>query len=303
MNLRRIDLNLFLVFDALMRERNVTAAARAIGLSQSAFSNALARLRERLDDELFIRSPNGMRPTDRALELAAPIASALADIEQAIEGNDFDPLLSSRRIKIAAIDYGTLLFVPRLLRYLETKAPAIELNVIASGGDAAELLDKQEADLVIASWPKPPARFSREPLFEDEWVCVMRAEHPLAMRKLTLKTYAKARHLLVSPSGDTHGWVDDVLASQGRSRQVVATLPSFAAAPFSIEGTDLILTCPRRVGEDFKSRFGLTMVKCPVESPSTLRSIDMVWHTRLGNHTALQWLRNVLWEIANNVAE
>lgn len=299
MNLRSLDLNLLVVFAALMRTRNVTHAAQDIGLSQPAFSNALSRLRERLGDELFVRSPSGMRPTAWALELIGPIKAALGAIEDALDSASFDPATSVRSFTIAAQDHGLMTLVPPLIERIRKVAPGLSFRTITTSVHLGEFLDTQVADIALTSWSDPPERFVSEPLLDEDWVCVMRPNHPLAGRPLDLEAYTSARHLLVSTRSEPTGWVDDVLAQSGRTREVVVIMATFAPAPLVLETTDLIMACPRRMGELFANRMGLAMANLPVRAPPTYRSIDMVWHARLGSHPAQTWLRKQLRDVAD----
>lgn len=298
MNLRSLDLNLLVVFSALMRKRNVTHAAQTIGLSQPAFSNALTRLRDRLGDELFIRTPDGMRPTAWALELSGPISRALSEIESALDGAHFDALTSKRIFTIASLDYATIVLFPEFLKRIKVEAPGVVIRILAPSVHAGEFLDTQEVDLALLVWPQPPERFVSEELIGEDWVCVFRPGHPLADKKMTLTTYANAEHLMVSTNIKPRDWVDDVLAERGRSRHVGFTMPTYGPAPLVIEATDLVLTCPRRVGTVFSERTGMIMKPCPVAAPFDKKCIDMVWHARLGNNPAQLWLRQMLREVA-----
>lgn len=298
MNLRSLDLNLLVVFDALMRERHVTRAASAIGLSQPAFSNALTRLRERLGDELFIRTPDGMRPTPWALELSGPVSTALNEIENALDGATFAPETSKRRFTIATPDYATITLFPKLMNRLQQEAPHIVLQAISPSRHLGEYLDTQRADIALLNWPDPPDRFRFEALIDENWVCVMRPDHPMAGKPATLDRYCDVKHLLISPQGDRRNWVDSALAERGRTRHVSYAMPTYGPAPLILETTDLVLTCPGSVGREFKERIGMIVSACPVETPPGVRSIHMVWHARLGNHPAHIWLRNVLREVS-----
>ncbi len=302
MNLRSLDLNLLVVFDALMRMRNVTHAAKEIGLSQPAFSNALARLRTRLNDELFVRTPGGMRPTAWALELSGPVSLALGEIGKALDGAAFDSTTSHRAFTIATEDYGMMVFIPPLLERIRKEAPNLVIHIITASIKYGEFLETQKADLALISWPNPPGRFISEPLLDEDWVCVMRPGHQLANAPITIDRYTNAQHLLVSRRRDAHGstrgWVDDILAEQGRKRHVALTMSTFSASPLVLETTDLIMTCPRRMGTVFTDRLGLVMAECPIAPPSNYQSVDMVWHARSGNHPAQTWLRNLLREVA-----
>ncbi len=303
MNLRSLDLNLLVAFDALMRERNVTRAARAIGLSQPAFSNALTRLRERLGDELFIRTPDGMRPTAWALELSGPVSTALSEIQIALDGASFDPATATRLFTIATPDYATITLFPKLMQRIKKEAPGVTLQAITPSLHYGEYLDNQRADVALLAWPDPPDRFVSEPLFEEKWVCAMRPGHPMVGKKPTLDRYASVEHLLVSPAGKRRNWVDDALAERGRTRRVAYTMPTYGGAALILEATDLVVTCPGSVGHLFGNRLGMMVSSCPLETPMSLRSVDMVWHARLGNHPAQKWLRGLLREVGAEVGK
>ncbi|GHB02143.1 LysR family transcriptional regulator [Algimonas arctica] len=299
MNLRLLDLNLLVVFDALMRERHVTRAAQSIGLSQPAFSNALTRLRDRLGDELFIRAPDGMKPTPWALELSGPISTSLSEIENALDGASFDPATSKRAFTIATPDYATITLFPKLLERMRKTAPGVVLQIITPSRHIGEYLDTQKADIALLNWADTPERFVSEPLFAENWVCVMRPEHPMVGQRPTLARYSSAGHLLVNPMGERRNWVDEALADRGHTRHVAYAMPTYGPAPLILETTDLILTCPASVAKVYEEKSGMFVSTCPVATPPSVRSIDMVWHSRLGNHPAQSWLRNLLRDASN----
>ncbi|MEP5768252.1 LysR family transcriptional regulator [Nisaea sp.] len=301
--MRSLDLNLLVAFDALMRERNVTRAARAIGLSQPAFSNALTRLRERLGDELFIRTPDGMRPTAWALELSGPITTALSDIQTALDGASFDPANATRLFTIAAPDYATITLFPKLLHRISKEAPGITLQAITPSLHYGEYLDSQRADVALLAWPDSPERFVSEPLFTEDWVCAMRLGHPMVGKKPTLDRYASVDHLLVSSTDARRNWVDEALAERGCTRRVTCTMPTYGGAALILETTDLVITCPGSVGRLFGNRLGMSVSSCPLETPKSMRSFHMVWHARLGNHPAQKWLRDLLREVGREIGK
>ncbi|MGJ8562809.1 MAG: LysR family transcriptional regulator [Alphaproteobacteria bacterium] len=298
MNLRLLDLNLLVVFDALMRERHVTRAAQAIGLSQPAFSNALTRLRDRLGDELFIRTPNGMKPTPWALDLSGPISTALSEIENALDGATFDPATSNRSFTIATPDYATITLFPKLLERIRAEAPGVTLQAITPSVHIGEYLDTQQADIALLNWPEPPDRFISEPLFSEDWACVMRADHSMVGKRSTLDRYASVNHLLISAIGERRNWIDAALADRGRTRHVAYAMPTYGPAPLILGTTDLVLTCPASVAKIYEKLTGMMVTTCPVETPPNVRITHMVWHSRLGNHPAQSWLRELLQEVA-----
>lgn len=294
MNLRSLDLNLLVVFDALMHERHVTRAARAVGLSQPAFSNALTRLRNRLGDELFVRTNDGMKPTPWAVELSGPVSKALMEIENALESASFDPSTSNKTFTIATLDYATIAFFPALVSRLRREAPNVTCHVITPSEHLGELLDLQRADIALISWPDPPDRFVSESLIAEDWVCVMRPDHPLAGKQQTLERYTSVDHLHVSPSGEQRNWIDDALAEQGRTRHIAYAMPTYGPAPLVLDCTDLVLTCPGSVAKVLKERTGMLVSPCPIPTPPRKGAIDMIWHSRLSNHPAQLWLRDVV---------
>lgn len=296
MNLRSLDLNLLLVFDAVMAERNVTRAADRVGLSQPALSNALTRLRGHLKDELFVRSPEGMRPTPRALELAAPIHEALASLEQALDPALFDPERSTRTFRIATNDYVASVLVPPLMARLGRIAPGIDLRIVPLGGRMHELLDSQEVDFGCTSVGELPDRFEAREIVEDSYVVLMRPDHPLSEGRMTLQAFAKASHILVTPRGDPRGFVDTALAQRGLTRRIGLTVNQFAAAPAIVAATDMIATIPKRAADLFGPPFGLAQKPCPVPAPRDMTVVSLVWNRRLARHPAFVWFADQLAE-------
>jgi DNA-binding transcriptional LysR family regulator len=290
MNLRSLDLNLLLVFDAVMAERNVTRAADRIGLSQPAMSNALTRLRHHLKDELFVRSPDGMRPTARALELAAPIHEALSSLEQALDPALFDPAQSTRTFKIATNDYVAAVLMPKVMARLAEIAPGIDVRLVPLGGRMHELLDAQEVDFACTSVGEQPERFATRDIVEDSYVVLMRSGHPLgAYDRLRIEVYAAATHVLVTPRGDPRGFVDSALAARGLTRRLALTVNQFAAAPAIVAATDLVATIPKRAADLFGPPFGLIHRPCPVPAPREMSLVSLVWNRRLSRHPAFTW--------------
>lgn len=294
MNLRRLDLNLLVIFDALMAERNVTRAARRIGLSQPAFSNALSRLRHYLKDELFIRSVEGMRPTPRALELAAEVHNALTAIESALDPASFEPSTALRSFTIDTNDYMASTSVVPLMRRLADEAPGIDVRLLPPNGRALERLDAGEADFAIGAYGELPERFGVEQLDDNVFVCVMRADHALARGKFDLERYAAAKHLLITPRGDPVGFVDEALAQHGLSRRIALTVNQFSVAPAIVANSDLIVTLPKRIADFYAPLFALAMRPSPFGTPKVFRSIDLIWHKRIGQHPAYVWFRELL---------
>ena len=296
MNLASLDLNLILVFDAVMRERNVTRAGERIGLSQPAVSNALNRLRYHLKDDLFIRSPEGMKATPRALELAEPIRRALHRLEVALDPVDFDPKTSQRTFRIVTSDYASTVLMPVIVRDLWKTAPHINLRLISETAttELLELLDTQEADFALSTAAEMPDRFNQSVLIDDNYVLLMRKGHELAKGKLTLKRFAGVNHLLVSPRGNNVGFVDDALAKKGLTRRVAMSVPRFSQAPGILATTDMVLTVPHRLAERYAPVFNLVERPAPIKGPPSFSRWKLIWHERLASHPANQWFQDMI---------
>jgi DNA-binding transcriptional LysR family regulator len=262
-DLSGVDLNLLVLFEAIMRERHVGRTAAGLHLSPSAISHGLARLRRVLHDPLFLKHPKGVVPTERANELAAPIADILQRIRGVLaNAQGFDAQRSTRRFTIGAPDAVFAVVLPSLLAAFAKLGPQIDLSLrtILPQGALADL-DARQADLVIEPLSDAPSRFHSVPLYEEEFAIAMRIGHPLA-RGLTLDRYCAAKHVLVSMTGDPHGNVDVRLKKLGRVRRVAATVPNFLFALAVVAETDLIAAVPRQAVV-YVRRFGVLLVDPP----------------------------------------
>lgn len=293
-NMNRLGLKLLLVLDALLAERNVTRAAAKVGLSQPAMSNALARLRDALDDPLLVRTPQGMVPTPRAEALAAPLARALADLERAFTVPEpFDPSTSTRCFNIAATDYMELTLLPRLMAALRGMGATVQVALLPLAEPSwAEALADGALDLTLAVVGRAPERLRSRRLFDEAFACLLRRDHPAAAAPLTLERFVELPHLLVSPRGGRRGIVDEALERRGLSREVVLSVPHFLMAPAVVAQTDLIATVPSRVARAFVG--ALPVVALPPPLPLPGFSVAMSWHERQHHDPAHQWLREQL---------
>lgn len=301
MDFAGLDLNLLRLLDALLTERHLTRAGRRVGLSQPAMSHGLARLRRHLDDPLFVRSKDGLVPTERAERLAEPLRDALDTLERALTLESFAPTEARRSFTLATADYGAFVLVPRLLSRLTAAAPGVDLWVRAVADDTLEQLTRGEADAALVA-NEPPglgtATHSRV-LFEERFVCLVRKDHPRVKRKLDLDTWCELPHAFVAPRGTAGGVVDDVLATLGRTRRVACAVPHFLVAPHVVAGSDLILTVGARVAETFARLMPLRIVEPPVELPKF--RIRMVWHERQHRDAAQRWFRDSIAGTAQQV--
>lgn len=295
-NLARIDLNLLVLFEAVIEERHVARAAARLHVSPSAVSHGLGRLRELLQDPLFLRQPRGVVPTERARELAAPIADILERARQVISrAEGFDPRKTVRRFVIGAPDAVTAILLPGLLKELRREAPGIDLcvrNLVGQFETALNELDQRTLDVALLPMPDTPARFVARTLFEEEdFVIVRRAGHPMG-KKLTLAKYCAAAHVVVSVSGDPHGMVDRLLAKKGLTRRVALTVSNFMQSLAIVAESDLVGAMPRRFVARHGPRFRVISCEPPFQfSSEPIRAIAPQVATMDGG---LAWLLGAL---------
>ena len=293
MDLHGVDLNLLVAFDALMAERSVTRAGARIGRTQPAMSAALARLRTLLGDELFVRSPAGLQPTPRALDLAEPLGHALAEIGRTLEFTQgFDPASSSISIKLGLSEHPTAVLLPRLVERLREVAPAITIRVrsFTARDDAVTMLDAGEVDVAVGVPPTvATGRILTMPLFEERFVSVLRKGHPAGHLPLTLEAFLGLFHLLVSPENERFGTVDAALAELGLKRRLALTLPNMFAAPALVARSDMIATLMRGSVVESAHAGELIMLEPPLEIPPI--PFVLTWHRRNEGHPAQRWFR------------
>jgi DNA-binding transcriptional LysR family regulator len=275
-DLSRADLNLLVLFDAVFRERHVGRAAERLNLTASAVSHGLGRLRRLLNDPLFLRTPKGVVPSDRALELAAPIEDILARAGSVLAASEpFDPATSTRRFRIGAPDGVSAVFLPGLMARIAAAAPWIDVGVrqiLPAPGELAPArawrgafadLEARAIDLAVLPTEEAPPRFVTRPLFQEEFVIAARRGHSFH-RDPSVARYCEMRHLVVSDSGDPYGFVDEALAGQGYERRVVLTVPNFMFALAMTSQTDLICAMPRRLVELYGAAFDVVATPAPL---------------------------------------
>ncbi|WP_285356804.1 LysR family transcriptional regulator [Pseudomonas sp. lyk4-R2A-10] len=287
-DLRRIDLNLLVILDALLTEQHVTRAAERLHLSQPAVSHALARLRDLLDDPLLVRAGSGLVPTARALELAAPLAETLAQVQSLLAPNTFDPTSARRTFRLAMSDYGAALILPGLIRTLRAEAPGIDLQIShASREGMVEGLLNGDIDLAAGVLPELPGELRSTPLFEERYVCLLDRQSLPAGGVLDLPTYLSRPHVLLEMRGSGTPEIERTLTALRERRRVAISLPHWSVAPRFISGTDLILTVASRALNEVDDQ-SLIVLPPPFEiAPFTFVS---AWHKRRGGDQALNWL-------------
>ena len=312
-----LDLNLLRVFEALMEERSATRAGARLGLTQSAISHALNRLRHVMKDELFVRGPDGMQPTERAAEIAPRLRQGLLQLQLALAPSEFLPETTDRRFTLTCTEYAGAVLVPALIAKLRAVAPQASLNVLPSNHGVAENLRNGRADLAIGSFRRVPDWAASEPLLRETRVWVLSADNPAAREELTLDRLAALPHLVIAATGeDEHaieGYVADhglerlvtrsdvgllqgALAARGLRRTVAVTTPHFLAALAAVSQSDIAALLPRRLATAFVGRYRLALFEPPYPSPPF--EMMSLWHREHGDQPAVAWLRELLREIA-----
>ncbi|HKQ78537.1 MAG TPA: LysR family transcriptional regulator [Blastocatellia bacterium] len=308
MNLQTIDLNLLLVFEALMEERGVTRAAKRVGLSQPAMSNALARLRRTFGDPLFVRTTEGMSPTPAAQSLIGPVRSALAQLREIFEEKPaFAPSESERLFHLLANDYVELTLLPPLAKDIRDQATGVSLRIQRSPNvfepPSANSL-AESFDLAIGFFPDAltlDARVRSELLWEDRNICIARAKHPKIRGRISLRQYAEAEHVAVFYKKQGLGVIDTLLAQKGLARRTAVVVPHFASVPFIVSTSDFIATAPDRLAQKFIRQLRLQSLSAPIDIPP-LR-LTLLWHERFHADPAHRWMRELIMRTAGKVAE
>jgi DNA-binding transcriptional LysR family regulator len=306
MNFRTLDLNLLRVFDTVMLERNVTRAAEKLAMTQPAVSNALRRLRESIGEELFVPGSTGVAPTPRATALWPSVRQALGLLRDLFDPQDFDPRHDERSFRVAMADATATVLLPPFVEQVLEHAWRVNLSVLPlTTRDPRSLVDRGAIDAAVGFFPDVArqlaaaggqSEFILTPMYDCEYVCVMRRGHPLAAgHALTLDDYALAQHVRVSFAGRTHGFVDEALTRLGRTRRVVLVVNDFASAAEVLRHADLLAVFPRsylRGSALLDARHGLVMRALPFEMPPI--EIGMLWHRRHESDPAHRWLREAV---------
>jgi len=300
-NIRRLDFSLLLIFDEILRRERTTAVAERLGLSQSAISHALARLRDIFGDPLFLRRSDGLTPTRRALELAPKIRHLIRLTQDAISGAPgFDPATSRRVFRLAANDLAATLLGAPLLQRLQAEAPGCRLTTrFAVGAEALDALRKDEIDLAIGRFYEKPDAFGSSLLLQESFVVVARRDHPAIGASLDLETYVGLDHVLVSFSGKLTGVVDRALAARGLQRRVRVSMPMYLAAFAAVSSSDLIATVPARLASRFAADFRLRVFAPPLAVEGF--PVSLAWHDPARPDPGLDWLVACVREIASEL--
>lgn len=298
--MKDLDLHLISIFDAVMTEGSVTKAADRLAMTQSAVSNAIARMRMVWDDPLFIRHGRGIKASPRAQELWREIQEPLAAIRLAALPMPFDATTSIRAFRIAVTDYMSSSLWPYLRGHIEHHAPGIRILAVPyTSQETAVRLRDNDIDICIGGLQHMGDDFKLRRLFIEDWVCAMRLNHPLAQSRLTMEKFLEADHLLVSLSGDPVGIADAALERSGKRRRVAMTLNNFAGAPSLLLSSNLIAVLPAGVVRTHPLRDQI--YSCDVPLTITPFDCQMAWHTRYDRDAAHRWMRTLIGEMCDRI--
>lgn len=319
MPVRKIDLNLFRIFETVMRLRSVAGAGRELNITSSAVSHALARLRQLLDDPLFVLSDTGMTPTARALELAPTVSEGLQRFSDAMSAKGFDPSQSTRTFRMAMSDYAAITLLPLIADRINSTGPNINLRIFPlSRTDLVTHLDNGEVEMAVGWFASLPKRMRRLPVLSETETLVVRAGHPLTSEKITTERLFAFPHVVVELTGDEsrradgfideHGverrvWIERLLLEQedrtrGVAGRVAISLPHYSAVANLVGRSDMIATLPYSIAIREAERETLALLDLPYEPLRVM--IEIVWHQRVDQDAGLQWfLSEVLQAVAD----
>ena len=311
MNIGRIDLNLLVYLDVLLRERNVTNAANHLGLSQPALSNGLRRLRELFDDPLLIRTSEGMVPTERALQLQPVIRDVLSKIDIAVQPQAaFDPSNDEHFFRIMASDYAESALFPHVLRQLREKAPGVVLDIMTPSDVSFLDVEQGKVDMAINRFDSMPQSFHQKSIWVDDFSCLFSVDNPI-LEDFSLETYLQASHIWVSKTGmgvgvgmnplDVQhlGWVDEALRTLNKQRRIAVFTRHYQAAMLLAEQNDLIVTLPSKAAELQRDNPRVVIKQPPFDIPPL--DLTMAWSALLQHNPAHQWMRRFVVDVAKNL--
>ena len=289
------DIKLLQLFDLLYDTRSVTRVAEQLGQSQPTISIWLGRLRESLQDPLFIRTPGGMAPTPQADALIGPCREILESLRRFLAWEiAFDPATAQRRFRICMTDASHITLLPRLLAHVRAQAPGIRLEAARIDGNTERALESGEADLAIGYVPWLSGGIYQQQLYQQDWVCLSNRHHPRIRGRLALKRYRAEGHVSIE-SGTGAQLLEQALARERIERDVVLQLPGFLGLGTILQTTDLLATLPRHIGETLAQANDLAVHPCPV--PVDGFAVRQHWHARYHHEAGNRWLRGVVFQL------
>ena len=312
MNINRVDLNLLVYLDVLLRERNVTQAANQLNLSQPAMSNGLRRLRDLFGDPLLVRTSDGMTPTERALELEPLVRDILNQVDRAVQPTaEFDPATAERVFRIMASDYTESTLLPLVLGRLRTQAPGISLDIMTPSDISFLDVERGKVDMVINRFDNMPQSFHQITVWNDTFSCLLSADNPI-LKDFTLESYLRAQHVWVSKTGmgvgvgvnpsdvQRLGWVDVALDKLGKKRKITVFTRHYQAAMILAEQNDLIVTLPTLAAQLQVNNPRLVIKTPPIKIPPL--ELKMAWSPLLQHNPANRWLRQRIVEAGREIS-
>lgn len=300
-HVQHVDLGLLTTLDALLQEESVTLAARRIGLSTPAVSHALARIREKLGDQILVRSGRGMVLTPRAEALKARVHMIVTEAQKAFEPERaFVPLELTRTFVVHVTDYVLTILGLDVDRILCAEAPGVCLRFVPNSMDDSAMLRDGSSDLAVGIYGELPPEMRSRQLLTDRFVCVVRQGHPTIEKSLSLEQFIQYPHIQVAPRGKPGGYVDDMLREKGLSRHVARAIPFFGTALQLAAHTDYILTISERIARAMAPTLNLAVLEVPIE----LRpyALSLLWHPRVDSDEGHRFLRDVFIRAARDAA-
>ena len=287
-----LDVNLLVIFDTILSERNISVAAERLELAQPTVSNALNRLRRITGDQLFVRTSRGMEPTPHAERIALPLRQVLATLRSTLRApRGFDPATAERTFNLFLTDLGEAYFLPRLLTRLRTLAPGVKLVTLPiPDRNPQYALESGEVDLAIGNLPKLKTGFYQQRLFREHYICIARADHPLFEGNMTAEKFGRASHAVVLPHGTGHGIVEQTMHKLGLQDRIMLRVQNFLVLPTIVANTDLVAIVPHSVASELSAEHALKLAIPPIPLPEF--DIRQCWHKRFHTDTGNQWLRS-----------
>lgn len=311
MNIARVDLNLLVYLDVLLRERSVTKAANLLGISQPAMSNGLKRLRSMFDDPLLIRTSEGMSPTERARELEPQVRALLVELEKTIQPRtEFNAFESERVFRIVASDYAECTLIPAILERLRELAPKITLDIMTPSDISFLDVEQGRVDMVINRFDEMPQSFHQKTLWVDQFSCIVSKRNPI-LNNFNLESYLQSSHVWVSKTGmgigvgvdpddvQRLGWVDKTLSEMGKKRRITIFTRHYQAAAILAEQKDLVATLPSKLARLQSSNDRVSIMPPPFKIPAF--ELKMAWSPLLQHNPAHRWLRGLISDAAATV--
>lgn len=288
-----MDVKLLAVFDEVYKTRSVSRAGENLGIAQSSISIALGRLRRHFGDPLFVRTSDGMQPTPHAAALEVPIRQAL-DLLRSLAHQQavFEPATERRIFRICMTDITHLVLLPALINRLRDVAPGINVEITNISGQTPKMLESGEADLAVGFIPQLEAGFYQQKLFDQDFSCVVRIDHPRIRARLTQGMFKRENHVLVTAAGTGQNLVEEQLDRLGVWRNVALRLPNFLGIGALVANTDLMVTVPRRVAETLVRIAKVKALPPPFALP--VFSVKQHWHERYQQDPANRWMRGVI---------